>query len=162
MVTLRNFRTYPLSAGSARPKPKKGAPDTENPPCIGFTALRRGLRPWSQKMVSEGAEWGRGRSELAKGAPPPVHRRNRYNVANWLPFFFLQKAGWPWFGSVTVRGLRLEWFDWFRFFGRRFLWGKGFLDVSVQFPVLPFIVFFLEKKARKTIKKQGFLCLSIV
>ena len=53
--------------GSARPNPKKGAPDTENPSCIRFTVLRGGLRLWSQTMVSEGARpWGRGRSEFAK------------------------------------------------------------------------------------------------
>ena len=50
-----------------RPNPKKGAPETENPLFIGFTALRGGLRPWSQTMVSEGARpWGRGRSEFAE------------------------------------------------------------------------------------------------
>ena len=57
----------PLGAGSARPNPKKGAPDPENPSCIGFIVLGGGLRPWSQTMVSEGARpWGRGRSELAE------------------------------------------------------------------------------------------------
>ena len=40
---------HPLGAGSARPNPKKGTPDTENPSCIGFTVLRGGLRPWSGK-----------------------------------------------------------------------------------------------------------------
>ena len=44
---------YPLGAGSARPNPKRGAPETENPSCMGFTPLRGGLRPWSQTMVSE-------------------------------------------------------------------------------------------------------------
>ena len=54
---------YPLGAGSARPNPKMGAPDPENPLFLGFAVLRRGLRPWSQTMVSEGARpWGRGRS----------------------------------------------------------------------------------------------------
>ena len=54
---------YPLGAGSARPNPKMGAPDPENPLFPGFSVLRRELRPWSQTMVSEGARpWGRGRS----------------------------------------------------------------------------------------------------
>ena len=54
---------YPLGAGSARPNPKMGAPDLENPSFVGFSALRGGLRPWSQTMVSEGPRpWGRGRS----------------------------------------------------------------------------------------------------
>ena len=57
---------YPLGAGPARPNPKKGAPETENPLFIGFTVLRGGLGPWSQTMVSEGARpWGRGRSKFA-------------------------------------------------------------------------------------------------
>ena len=55
---------YPLGAGSARPNPKMGAPDPENPSFLGFSVLGAGLRPWSQTMVSEGARpWGRGRSE---------------------------------------------------------------------------------------------------
>ena len=49
---------YPLGAGSARPNPEKGAPDTENPSCIGSTVLRGGVRPWSQTMVSIPL-WGR-------------------------------------------------------------------------------------------------------
>ena len=54
---------YPLVAGSARPNPKMGAPDPENPLFLGFSVLRGGLRPWSETMVSEGARpWGRGRS----------------------------------------------------------------------------------------------------
>ena len=54
---------YPLGAGSARPNPKMGAPDPENPLFLGFSVLRGRLRPWSQTMVSEGARpWGRGRS----------------------------------------------------------------------------------------------------
>ena len=54
---------YPLGAGPARPNPKMGAPDPENPLFLGFSMLRGGLRPWSQTMVSEGARpWGRGRS----------------------------------------------------------------------------------------------------
>ena len=54
---------YPLGAGSARPNPKMGAPDPENPLFLGFSVLRGGLRPWSQTVVSEGARpWGRGRS----------------------------------------------------------------------------------------------------
>ena len=58
---------YPLGTGSARPNPKKGAPKTENPLFIGFTALRGGVGPWSQTMVLEGARpWGRARSELAE------------------------------------------------------------------------------------------------
>ena len=52
-----------LGAGSARPNPKLGAPDPENPLFLGFSVLRGGLRPWSQTMVSEGARpWGGGRS----------------------------------------------------------------------------------------------------
>ena len=51
---------YPLGAGSARPNPKMGAPDPENPLFLVFSVLRGGLRPWSQTMVSEGARpWGR-------------------------------------------------------------------------------------------------------
>ena len=54
---------YPLVAGSARPNPKMGAPDPENPLFLGFSVLRGGPRPWSQTMVSEGARpWGGGRS----------------------------------------------------------------------------------------------------
>ena len=54
---------YPLGMGRARPNPKMGAPDPENPLFVGFSVLGRGLRPWSQTMVSEGARpWGRGRS----------------------------------------------------------------------------------------------------
>ena len=54
---------YPLGAGSARPNPEMGAPDPESPLFLGFSVLRRGLRPWSQTMVSKGARpWGRGRS----------------------------------------------------------------------------------------------------
>ena len=55
--------TYPWGVGSARPNPKMGARDPENPLFPGFSVLRRGLRPWSQTMVSEEARpWGRGRS----------------------------------------------------------------------------------------------------
>ena len=54
---------YPLGAESARPNPKMGAPDPENPLFLRFSVLRGGLRPRSQTMVSEGARpWGRGRS----------------------------------------------------------------------------------------------------
>ena len=54
---------YPLVAGSARPNPKMGAPNPENPLLLGFSVLRGGLRPWSETMVSEGARpWGRARS----------------------------------------------------------------------------------------------------
>ena len=49
---------YTLGAGSARPYPKKGAPETGNPVFIGFTALRgdwdHGLRPWSRKGPDHG------------------------------------------------------------------------------------------------------------
>ena len=62
-VALGNQQTrvypYPLCAGSARPNPKMGAPDPENPLFIGFSVLSGGLRPWSQTMV---LAWGRGRS----------------------------------------------------------------------------------------------------
>ena len=60
---IQQTGVYPcaLGASCARPTAKKGAPDTENPSCIGFTVLGRGLRPWSQTTVSEGARpWGRG------------------------------------------------------------------------------------------------------
>ena len=59
---------YPLGIGSARPNPKRHGRDRKTLYlCIGFTALRGGLRPWSQTIVSEGARpWGRGRSEFAK------------------------------------------------------------------------------------------------
>ena len=40
---------YPLGAGPARPNPKMGAPDPENPVFLGFSVLRGGLRPWSRK-----------------------------------------------------------------------------------------------------------------
>ena len=54
---------YPLVAGSARPNPRMGAPDPENPLFLGFFVLRGGPRPWSETMVSEGARpWGGGRS----------------------------------------------------------------------------------------------------
>ena len=54
---------YPLGVGSARPNPKMGAPDPENPLFLGFSVIGGGLRPWSQTMVSEGARpWGGGRS----------------------------------------------------------------------------------------------------
>ena len=55
LVSKQRSTPHPLGAGSVRPNPKKGAPDTENPSCIRFTVLRAGLRPWSQTMVSEGA-----------------------------------------------------------------------------------------------------------
>ena len=54
---------YPLGAGSARPNPKMGAADPENPLFLGFSVLRGASGPWSETMVSEGARpWGRGRS----------------------------------------------------------------------------------------------------
>ena len=61
---------YPLGAGSARPNPKMGAPDTENPLFLGFSVLRGRWRPWSETMVSEGARpWGRGRcGDCEKGS----------------------------------------------------------------------------------------------
>ena len=40
----------PLGAGSARPNPKMGVPDPENPLFLGFSVLRGGLRPWSQTV----------------------------------------------------------------------------------------------------------------
>ena len=45
---------YPLGAGSARPNPKMGAPDPENPLLLGFSVLRGGLRPWSRKGPDHG------------------------------------------------------------------------------------------------------------
>ena len=60
----------PLGTGSARPNPKKVAPETENLFCIGFTALRGGLRPWSWK----GPDHGVGvRSEFCWFASTWVH-----------------------------------------------------------------------------------------
>ena len=41
-------------------KSKKGAPETENPSCIGFRVLRGGLRPWSQTMSRKGPDHGVG------------------------------------------------------------------------------------------------------
>ena len=54
-------RVYPcpLGAGSARPNPKMGASDPESPLFLGFSVLRGGSRPWSQKGARP---WGRGRS----------------------------------------------------------------------------------------------------
>ena len=43
-----------VSAGSVRPNPKKGAPDTENASCIGFTVLAAGVRPSSRKGTDHG------------------------------------------------------------------------------------------------------------
>ena len=69
---------YPLGAGSARPNPKMGAPDQENPLFLGFSVLRGGLRPWSQTVVSEGARpWGRGRSEFAEQNAVPFKIQSR-------------------------------------------------------------------------------------
>ena len=52
-------RPYPLGAGSARPNPKMGAPDPENPLFLGFFCAQRGI----ETMVWEGARpWDRGRS----------------------------------------------------------------------------------------------------
>ena len=45
---------YPLGAGSARPNPKMGAPDPENPLFLGFSVLGVGLRPWSRKGPDHG------------------------------------------------------------------------------------------------------------
>ena len=50
---------YPLGAGSARPNPKMGAEDPENPLFLGFSVLRggfrdHGLRPWSRKGPDHG------------------------------------------------------------------------------------------------------------
>ena len=45
---------YPLGALSARPNPKMGAPDPENPLFVGFSALRGGSRPWSRKGPDHG------------------------------------------------------------------------------------------------------------
>ena len=40
---------YPLGAGSARPNPKMGSPDPENPLFLGFSVLRGGI----ETMVSD-------------------------------------------------------------------------------------------------------------
>ena len=45
---------YPLGAGSAKPNPKMGAPDPENPLFLWLSVLRGRLRPWSQTMVVRG------------------------------------------------------------------------------------------------------------
>ena len=45
---------YPLVAGSARPNPKMGAPDPENPLFLGFSVPRGGPRPWSRKGPDHG------------------------------------------------------------------------------------------------------------
>ena len=66
-----NRDPHPLSVGSARPNPKQGAPDTENPShmCMYIyiyieIVLGGGLRQWSQTTVSEWARrWGRGSSD---------------------------------------------------------------------------------------------------
>ena len=49
---------YPLGAGSARPNPKMGASDPENPLFLGFSVLRGGLRPWSQHGLGRGQTMG--------------------------------------------------------------------------------------------------------
>ena len=46
---------HPLPGPDSDTKSEKGAPETENHVCIGFTVLRGGLRPWSQIMALEGA-----------------------------------------------------------------------------------------------------------
>ena len=49
----------PLGCGVCETKSKKGAPDTENPSCIGFTVLRVGLRPWvSDHALERGQTMG--------------------------------------------------------------------------------------------------------
>ena len=45
---------HPLVAGAARPNPKMGAPDPENPLFLGFSVLRGGPRPWSRKGPDHG------------------------------------------------------------------------------------------------------------
>ena len=45
---------YPLGAGSARPNPKMGAPDPENPLFLVLSVFRGGLRPWSRKGPDHG------------------------------------------------------------------------------------------------------------
>ena len=68
---------YPLGVGSARPNPKTGTPDPENPLFLGFSVLGGGFRPWSLTVVSEGARpWGRGRSGDSELTIP---------VKNWGP-----------------------------------------------------------------------------
>ena len=53
---VQRKRVYPylLGAGSARPNPKMGAPDPENPLFLEFSVLRGGLRPWSRKGPDHG------------------------------------------------------------------------------------------------------------
>ena len=62
MVSKRVY-PYPLVVGSARPNPKMGAPDPENPLFVRFSGLKGG----SETMVSDhglgrGQTMGRGRS----------------------------------------------------------------------------------------------------
>ena len=45
---------YPLGVGSARPNPKMGASDPENPLFLGFSVLRGLPRPWSRKGPDHG------------------------------------------------------------------------------------------------------------
>ena len=67
---------YPLRAWSARPNPKVGAPDPETPSFLGFSVLGRGLRPWSQTMVSGGASHG-------VGVDPETFKKNARSFKCW-------------------------------------------------------------------------------
>ena len=61
---------YPLGAGSARPNPKMGAPDPENPLFLGFSVLRgEGARPRGRGRSgdSQKGDEGRGRHEREEG-----------------------------------------------------------------------------------------------
>ena len=78
-----HFRTrYPLGAGSARPNPKKGAPDTESPSCIGLTVLRGGIETMvSDHGLGRGQTLGQGRSEFAKLPGSQALRAQRFRRA---------------------------------------------------------------------------------
>ena len=58
------------------------APETENPLCVGFVALRGGLRPWSQTTVPKGPGVGVDPILLINGARTLVPRENCRKVSN--------------------------------------------------------------------------------